>query len=384
MRIIGITGTFGSGCTFIAKSYIENAGYAYISLSDILRNEYSSQYPDNSQPNRQTLQDYGNELRMSKSPDILAQIAIKEMAVEKNYVVDSIRNTNEILALRSRYGDFFLLGINADQDIRWDRVKDIYDDDKKKFEIDEERDKEEEFNNGQQVSKCFERADYVIINNETIHGINQPHKLMKQEVERFLQLVNREGALSPNIDETAMVMAHAVAHRSTCCQRSVGAVIVDSEGSVFASGYNVVPKQSDTCQDFVGQCYRKYLREQFKTKISTIISDSNIVDAVYKEFKQRVKMLDYCRALHAEENAILSIARNGSSSAIPNATLYTTTYPCNLCANKIASIGIMKVVFSAPYPMADAKDTLRKSGVCTEAFHGITFTGYFKMEGVFK
>ena len=48
-------------------------------------------------------------------------------------------------------------------------------------------------------------------------------------------------------------------------------------------------------------------------------------------------MLDYCRALHAEENAILNVARFGSSIALRGAVLYTTTYPCNLCANKCTS-----------------------------------------------
>lgn len=38
----------------------------------------------------------------------------------------------------------------------------------------------------------------------------------------------------------------------------------------------------------------------------------------------------------AEENAVLNVARVGASAALPASTLFTTTYPCNLYANKIA------------------------------------------------
>ena len=35
--IIGMTGPFGSGCTYISRQVLEKMGYTYISLSDILR-----------------------------------------------------------------------------------------------------------------------------------------------------------------------------------------------------------------------------------------------------------------------------------------------------------------------------------------------------------
>lgn len=63
---------------------------------------------------------------------------------------------------------------------------------------------------------------------------------------------------------------------------------------------------------------------------------------MYTMFKKRFKILDYCRALHAEENAILNVTRTGSSSELKEATLYTSTYPCNLCANKITQVGIKR------------------------------------------
>ena len=90
------------------------------------------------------------------------------------------------------------------------------------------------------------------------------------------------------------------------------------------------------------------------------------------------KLLDMCRALHAEENALLNltkISRNNSSDLV----LYTTTYPCNLCANKIVAAGIKKVMYSDPYPMEDAKKTLESGGVTVEKFQGIKSSAFFRL-----
>ena len=39
--VIGLVGPFGSGCSYIARKILEEEfGYIYISLSDILREEY--------------------------------------------------------------------------------------------------------------------------------------------------------------------------------------------------------------------------------------------------------------------------------------------------------------------------------------------------------
>ena len=89
--------------------------------------------------------------------------------------------------------------------------------------------------------------------------------------------------------------------------------------------------------------------------------------------------MDYCRALHAEENAILNVARVGASAVLPTSTLFTTTYPCNLCANKIAQVGIKHIVYFEPYPMEEAKKILADKGVEQEPFEGVTYNGYFRL-----
>jgi len=71
----------------------------------------------------------------------------------------------------------------------------------------------------------------------------------------------------------------------------------------------------------------------------------------------------------------LSRERNISN----NFVLYTTTYPCTLCANKIVSIGIKKVVFAEPYPMEDATKILQAGKVELSPFEGVKSSAYFRI-----
>ena len=61
--IIGLTGPFGSGCTYIAKNILNADGYEIISLSDILREEIKHTV---SAPTRTELQDLGCLLYTSR------------------------------------------------------------------------------------------------------------------------------------------------------------------------------------------------------------------------------------------------------------------------------------------------------------------------------
>jgi deoxycytidylate deaminase len=85
--------------------------------------------------------------------------------------------------------------------------------------------------------------------------------------------------------------------------------------------------------------------------------------------------------LHAEENAIVNLARNGRSVPLERCTLYTTTYPCRLCANKIVNVGIKRLVYLEPYPDQEAKKILEHGAVRDEFFEGITFKAYSRVYG---
>ena len=83
----------------------------------------------------------------------------------------------------------------------------------------------------------------------------------------------------------------------------------------------------------------------------------------------RRKNLDYCRALHAEENAILQISKHGGTG-LQGATIFVTTFPCALCAKKIVNCDIMQVVFAETYNVQEAVELFRKAGNGSKGIRG--------------
>ncbi|MBO7351720.1 MAG: dCMP deaminase family protein [Candidatus Methanomethylophilaceae archaeon] len=124
----------------------------------------------------------------------------------------------------------------------------------------------------------------------------------------------------PDNDEYFMEMAHLVAKRSTCLRRHVGAVLVKDK-RVLSTGYNGSPKGTLHCE--VKGC----IREQMNVPSGT--------------------RHELCRGVHAEQNAIIQAAYFGVS--VDGSTIYTTTYPCSMCAKILINAGIKEVVYSEGY-----------------------------------
>jgi dephospho-CoA kinase len=239
--IIGLTGFFGSGCTYIGKEFIVDMGYEYLSLSTILKKDFMVDHSH--EPSRQELEDYGNKKREEEDSDILANEIIK-IIKDKNFdkcIVDSIRNPHEIEYLKDSFSEFYLCSVFGDYQVRWDRVKspDKYDGDQKMFNSDDERDRDEELDYGQRVRDCCDRADIIISNNKDVHKGGDDYKYLKSKVEHYVELIEHKSKFEPTNDETLMAMAYANSFRSHCLKRKVGAIIIiDNYGNVFSSGLN--------------------------------------------------------------------------------------------------------------------------------------------------
>jgi cytidine deaminase len=65
-------------------------------------------------------------------------------------------------------------------------------------------------------------------------------------------------------------------------------------------------------------------------------------------------VLEFGRIVHAEMSAICDAARLGRS--VKDATLYSTTFPCHICARHIVASGIRRVVYMEPYSKSLATD----------------------------
>ena len=132
--VIGLTGSFGSGCSYIADLILKKRGYEKVSLSDVLCRLYEKEKginPREKKVARHELQLFGDEIREKHNDtgylakQVIAKIK-KDSGKEgrKKWVVDSIRNPGEIRALREAFSThFFLMGVYADKTTRWERVK---------------------------------------------------------------------------------------------------------------------------------------------------------------------------------------------------------------------------------------------------------------------
>lgn len=383
--VIGLTGSFGSGCSYIAENIITKLGYRKISLSDVLRSQYSTE--NKNEPTcRNDLQVFGDNIRENYGAGFLAEQVIEGIRSTQEHakwIVDSIRNPEEVHVLRRHFPNFFLMGVFADKHIRWDRIRDRYQGDIRTFDIDDQNDSgdsSEQF--GQRVSDCFYEADIVVTNNTNYSSVgNVKFQDLKLKINQYVTLLenplSRRQALRS--DEAMMAMAYTISQRSSCIQRKVGAVITDAASTVISSGYNEVPQGETPCADEHQQCYRRKLINDFSNDLNAICPNDR--ENVLNSFRKHFRVLDKCRSLHAEENAIVSMARHGGTSAISECTLYTTTYPCRLCANKISQLGIKRVVYLEPYPDEEAKVILKNNGVSSEFFEGITYRAYFRIYG---
>ena len=138
----------------------------------------------------------------------------------------------------------------------------------------------------------------------------------------------------PSWDGYFLEMAFLVAKRSTCLRRQVGAVLVKDK-RILATGYNGAPKGIEHCLD-IG-CLRE--------KLGVPSGERH----------------ELCRALHAEQNAIIQAAVYGTP--LKGSILYLTNQPCIICAKMIINAGIEEVIIGGDYPDEMAKDFLTKAKV---------------------
>lgn len=125
-------------------------------------------------------------------------------------------------------------------------------------------------------------------------------------------------------DQYFIAIADAVAARSSCSRRQVGAIITKDK-RIISTGYNGTPRGVKNCNE--GGCPRC---------ASDVPSGTSLAE---------------CLCCHAEENAIVQSAHHGVN--IQGATLYTTFSPCLICTKMILNSGITEVVFKENYSIDD-------------------------------
>jgi deoxycytidylate deaminase len=419
--VLGITGQFGSGCstlTDVLSEDKEKGGYGFkqYKFSDLIKAKARER--DIAEPQRHELQDIGNEFRDPSRGGRLNHWAleiIKKIESEnagnnngeiKKIVVDGFRNVAEIEEFRRHFPDFYLIALNVEErNIRWERVKEIYNIQHKteqQFIYEDERDRNEGLVWGQQVEKCVYHADIILDNpdvNPRIRDIWE--KKLKKKLERYINLLLRQRTPVPDpfSAERFMQEAYNVAIYSPCKQRQVGCVITNKNHDVISMGFNTTPNLK-TCDDQFEGCYKEHMRKSLWGRMWDWVEGkncpnpnckeplSNVRDNGYRCSKCRydlqsffipTKAAEHCVSIHAEDQAITKAKLEGVESAI----LYVTTYPCFQCSLKILNTGkIKEIIYVDPYPLPESptiKKLFSEAGITVQKFEGVKGAAYSKL-----
>jgi dCMP deaminase len=113
---VGLTGPNAAGKGEVAQ-VLTSHGYAYHSLSDVVREEATARGLPVS---RENLVLVGNDLRRAGGPGALVDRLAPRL--KPPAVIDSVRNPGEVEALRRLEG-FFLLGVRAAAKVRFQRIR---------------------------------------------------------------------------------------------------------------------------------------------------------------------------------------------------------------------------------------------------------------------
>lgn len=395
--VIATVGPVGSGCTSAAneiKRLLEaDFGYEvhYYRLSDIIQESQSLVAAALAEVGRSgdkvgNLQTIGDLLRQTCGNSYLAAKAVEKIAflrrqkggvgqaesgalvpktTRRAYLIDSLKHRDELKLLRDTYGDiFWLVGVFAPRSVREERLRVYEGMDPARINETISRDYQEDLDHGQQVREVFFQADLFLRN-------DQPNKAqLANSTKRFLEVLFGTSVHTPTNDESAMYAAYAEAAKSACLSRQVGAAIVTQEGELIAVGRNDVPKyggglyrEDDLCNDHrchnwqSNRCHNDRRKDLLYKQIFKKLKDSellqahvteaSVIDALKKTDAKA--LIEYSRAVHAEMDAITSVARTAKGSLL-RGTIFTTTYPCHSCARHIVASGLTRVVYIEPYP----------------------------------
>ena len=301
------------------------------------------------------------------------------------YIIDSLKNPSEIKTLTALYGrNFYTISVYSSENSRRKRLANriakscttnVRQPHKDRAEIvikDDEKRNSGELS--QDVQNTFPKADFFV---EAKAGA-------EVHIKRFVELVFREPFITPTLDEYAMFLAKAASLRSCDLSRQIGAVIIDDRDGIVSTGCNDVPypgggmyyegregkdnrdhtvefdPNSSEITNIFGELVAAFRNGNLLNNEIMQQSDEAIVTKLlHGDLKRytidaRVRnLIEFGRVVHAEMHALSDAARLGRPVA--NERLFSTTFPCHICARHIIAAGIREVIFIEPYPKSLTK-----------------------------
>lgn len=388
--VFALVGPIGSGVStvsnLIASRMRDVFGYKSVSvikISEIIKEDASKTDTTASWTDAVSrsanLQEIGNSLRDKFGPDYLANRAVEKIndgrtdggsvsskthASPRRHVtiIDALKHPDELKLLSRVYGDlFYTFCVFAPESVR---LKRLQKNGIKRSNIDSvfEMDESATADFGQKVRDTSHLADFFIRNDlDNVETVGKT-------VDRYLEIIFGTQIHTPTLDETAMYGAIVAARGSACLSRQVGAVIYNKNGELIGQGCNDVPKGGGGLYraedaDLDHRCYKWKGKvchndagkdERYEEIVRALDTRGLLVEGAYSEARKviastRLKdLIEFSRAVHAEMEAIISVARNANEGLV-GATLYSTVFPCHSCARHIVASGISRVVYIEPY-----------------------------------
>jgi cytidine deaminase len=280
--------------------------------------------------------------------------------INATYIINQIKNADEVKLFRKIYGkNFILISIYEHKDKRRKYLSSLIMTKKMKANLENliDIDEKERTPYGQDMRGAFVEADYFVdINNLDDH------------IERFTKILLGYPYHTPTKEEINMAYAWIASTRSSDLSRQVGAAIANTEGDTISVGCNEVPKYKGGCfwendvpdyRDFqIGFDANNIQKNQLIKETISVLAPTDDLETKYNFLKEKraeiLDIIEFCRAVHAEDAAICEAARRGI--CIQGTTLYCTTFPCHLCTKHIIAVGIKRVVYIYPYSKSRAKN----------------------------
>lgn len=329
-------------------------------------------------------------------------------------VIDSLKNSLELMYFKEKFSAFYMVAVKRDDEERKEIVKDKFPNNidiaNHILNLDETEYSDSDFTEGKfagpDVINCIQKSDYHI------HNVSDKNIVTKEkgnskipfnwqstnsQLLKLIALIEQPGIITPTAVERTMQFAYNAKFNSGCISRQVGAVITDENFAVKSIGWNDVAKGQMPCKlrdarDLVSNknehLFSPYEKQgssqnkQTKQKVFflehlkiSIENQSDLDESLkgkpcpfcFKSFQNKLEGHDnqvHTRSLHAEENAMLQITKNGGMG-LCNGKLFTTASPCELCSKKAYQIGVKEIYYIDPYPGIAMKHTLQ-NGVKNE------------------
>lgn len=310
--------------------------------------------------------------------------AIIKKGEQTRICIDALRCPAEILFFRDLFRAFYTVAVSTEVEERQNRLGLTL---KQLINFDnEENPKGVDGFYHQDIAACMEIAD-IYLYNPTVD--NEKYYELTEQIVKYIALMLHPGLIAPTHLERCMQLAFNAKYNSGCLSRQVGAIVTGADFSVRSVGWNDVPKGQvpcnlrcveDFCQNKDPETFSQYELTDPDFYIAMTTINEKLSD---EDDKKKTKMLKksrggrcyaycfkdiynslkgernqvYTRALHAEENAFLQIAKYGGAE-IQGGKLFSTASPCELCSKKAYQLGIREIYYIDPYPGISKKHIL--------------------------